>query len=116
MGVPIFNVFIGVLAGIYTTRKAVKNKTNLIVFKQNLRRTAWFCVSILFCICAGSAYIALKDPFTAGNLEGMLQLNFAVTQQIIEAIIIFGGFALLVLQYWIVYITGILTWRLSKQH
>ncbi len=49
--------------------------------------------------CIASATIALLDPYTAGNLEGMLGLSFDVTTSMIVALIIIGGAGLLAVQW-----------------
>lgn len=109
MGVPIFNVFLGIFAGIYAVRKSIIEKKDQNASKKFLKKVAWFCVSILFIVCLGSAYFALSDPFTAGNLEGMLQLNFKITNYMIYGIIAFGGLVLLITQYLVVYLSGLWT-------
>jgi hypothetical protein len=52
-------------------------------------------------ICIASATIALMDNTTAANLEGMLNLNFDVTQVMIIWIIIIGGLFLIIGQYFL---------------
>jgi len=53
-------------------------------------------------ICVSSAFLALLDPSTAANLEGMLRLNFDVTQVMIIALIVVGGGSLLIMHWWMV--------------
>lgn len=59
-------------------------------------------------------HVHLREPFTAANLEGMFQLNFALKNYMIYWIIIAGGSVLLVLQYFIVYLSGILAFKHFK--
>ncbi len=53
-------------------------------------------------ICTSSAFLALRDPTTAANIEGMLCLTFEVTQEMIIALIVVGGAGLLGLHWWLV--------------
>ncbi len=45
--------------------------------------------------------LALTDPYTAGNLEGMLGLGFQVTQPMVLGLILVGGSMLLAAQWWL---------------
>jgi hypothetical protein len=64
--------------------------------------TNLFTTGVMGFICAASAYLALRDPTTAANLEGMLRLQFDVTQGMIIALIVVGGTALLGLHWWLI--------------
>ncbi|MFA5407426.1 MAG: hypothetical protein WC343_01485 [Bacilli bacterium] len=106
MGVPVFNVVMGILLGWYIGRKMkLKNKS----FKQffiTLRRGNLFATAVLIVICIVSASIALNDPYTASNIEGMLNLNFEVTNTMVQSVIIFGGIFLLGTQYLLIRIVA----------
>jgi hypothetical protein len=56
---------------------------------------------ILGGVCIVSASIALVDPSTAHNLQGMLGLSFLVTHGMIIGIILAGGAAILTLDWWL---------------
>ncbi len=99
MGVPVFNVIPGVLAGIYVGRKMKITGQSRDVFKAAMRKTAWFASCALLAVCSLSASIALLDPFTGENLRGMLNLSFEVTKTHIWLVIILGGTTLLLVQY-----------------
>lgn len=99
MGVPVFNIIPGILAGIYFTRKAIYSNSNMLVFKNLMKRIQIIMAIGLTIICACSAYIALNDPFTGVNIKGMLNLPFDVTQVIIWGIILIGGFTMLIIQF-----------------
>jgi hypothetical protein len=98
MGVPVFNVVPGVLAGIYVGRKMKITGQPLAVFKEEMRKIARFSFAVLLSVCFCSAFIALQDPFTGANLRGMLHLNFEVTKTHIGLLITLGGAGLLLLQ------------------
>ncbi|MCJ7694844.1 MAG: hypothetical protein MUO40_05390, partial [Anaerolineaceae bacterium] len=67
-------------------------------FNQLLRRTNWITLAILCMFLVASAIIALLDPYTGMNLQGMLGLNSEVTHGQILLIIVVGGFGLMVTQ------------------
>lgn len=99
MGVPVFNLFLGPIAGWYIGKRSSSNDSEAQLFKRTLRNTNIFCLSLLLLVCISSAVIALSDPTTASNLEGMLNLSFKVTQPMIITLIIVGGCSLLIIQY-----------------
>lgn len=72
----------------------------MIEVKKAAIRIAWFTVGVLLAACITSATLALRDPFTADNLKGMLGLPFEVTQEKIYWLILTGGGALLAMQWW----------------
>jgi len=94
MGVPVFNALLGLPAGFLVGQRLVwrgiTEKAPVIA-----RRTAWFTSGVLGVTCVTSAWLAVQDPYTAGNLEGMLGLNFTVTNGMIWGLILVGGTGLL---------------------
>jgi hypothetical protein len=71
---------------------------------------------ILALVCGASATVALIDPYTADNLEGMLGLSFHVTMPMIVGIILIGGSLLLVMQWWLTKKSVELTYRCLVHH
>jgi hypothetical protein len=98
MGVPVFNIFAGILGGIYTGRKMKFKQKSEPEFKQKLRQTCFFTSGIILLICLASAMLALSDPFTAANLQGMLKLK-EVTPAMIRSLILYGGIGTIIVQY-----------------
>ena len=106
MGVPVINALLGLPAGFLVGQRLVW------IGKPGeaagvARRTAWFTTGVLAVACIASSWLALRDPYTAGNLEGMLGLNFAVTPGMIWGIILVGGAGLLAFNWFI-------TWWMTK--
>jgi len=102
MGVPIFNLAVGALAGIFMGRRFF----HLGVERERLRKAAAefaiFASSIMALISLASAYFATKDiRDTALNLKGMLNLPFVPTDPMIIVLIVVGGIGLILTQYWI---------------
>lgn len=109
MGVPVFNVLLGIPAGILMAGRLVENKTEAAPGTKFASRTAWFTTGVLSLVCLVSAYLALRDTFTAANLEGMLALPFEVTQTMIGALILAGGLGLLVGEWLLTFLTTKIT-------
>jgi positive regulator of sigma E activity len=105
MGVPIFNIFLGIPAGILMAGRLVEYKAEPAQMEKIALRTAWFTTGVLSLVCLASAVLALRDPYTAGNLEGMLALPFEVTQPMIWALILTGGLGLLAGQWLLTFLT-----------
>lgn len=102
MGVPIFNTALAIPAGLIIGRKLAHQPVSAEEIKRLKLRTNLFITGVMAFICVSSAFLALRDPTTAANLEGMLRLNFEVTRGMIIALIIVGGMALLGLHWWLV--------------
>jgi hypothetical protein len=110
-GVPIFNVGLAVPAGFFVGAYLVHQRAELQQVQKAARRSSMVTTFILALVCAASAIIALSDPYTAGNLEGMLGLRFPVTMPMIAGIILVGGVSILALQWWITRKSVELTYR-----
>lgn len=99
MGVPIFNIIPGILAGVYIARKMCIDNKSIKVYKNELKKISIFSFIVLLLMCISSAILALADTSTTSNLEGMFNLNINMTQSIIWYIVIIGGISLLIIQY-----------------
>ena len=106
MGVPVFIVCMGLVAGWYVGRRSHIHGIEKPVFRKLLARTQLWCAFVLFVACLASAYIALSDPYTAQNLTGMLSLSFTLTKGMIWGIVLVGGAAQLFLQWLFVRLTA----------
>ncbi len=99
MGVPVFNVILALPAGLFIGASLAHLNLNPIEEKKKVHQALTFTLLVMGLICSASAFLALRDPTTAANLEGMLRLRFSVTQPMIVALILVGGSALLLLQW-----------------
>lgn len=106
MGVPVFHPFLGIMLGFYVARKSLFFNWTKSKFDKELRKVNITGLTLMFLICVASAFFALSDPYTSGNLEGMLALPFAVTQDMIIILIILGGSCLLIGQYYLTWATA----------
>jgi len=99
MGVPIFNLLLGPLAGFYIGQRIKINGLPGIEAAILIRKTAYFTGGIMFLICFTSGVIALLSPSTPRDLEGMFMRTFTVTWNTVIAVILLGGAALIVGTY-----------------
>lgn len=95
MGVPVFNLLLGVAAGLLLGGRLARTGASAEAVQRLATLASAFTTGVLALACIASAAIALADPYTAANLEGMLGLGFEVTQPMIVALIVVGGAALL---------------------
>lgn len=100
MGVPVFNLVAGVLAGYYwAKRMVIRNELN--EKEKYLKRIPLFTAAITTLICIASATIALLSKSTPYDLQGMFHLKFVVTPVILVGIIVIGGVLLVSIQYFL---------------
>ena len=99
MGVPILVAVLGLPAGILLGGRLARQGATAEQVRGTARHASAFTAAVLAIACTASATIALLDPYTAGNLEGMLGLSFDVTTPMIVALVIIGGAGLLALQW-----------------
>jgi len=113
MGVPIFNIIPGIMAGIFIGRRLYLGKKSMNETKYYIKKTCIFTTAVIIAISAASAFLALKDPIdTAGNLEGMFNIkSFQINTEMIIGLIIIGGLVLAASQYWLTKISAIITFR-----
>ncbi|MCE5258303.1 MAG: hypothetical protein LLG44_04485 [Chloroflexi bacterium] len=112
MGVPLLNVLPGLVAGFYAGRQALLAGWDEPTQRLRLRQVTRFSLAVLAVICAVSAWLALSDPTTGRNLQGMLGLEQEVTRPMLWGIILIGGALLLVLQVILVRLGARLAHRL----
>ena len=99
MGVPVFNVLPGILAAYIIGLNARIGQSSADEYKSKMRRVQWSTLIILSVFLIASAAIALLDPYTGRNLQGMFGLNGEVTRSQIILIIVVGGMGLITIQW-----------------
>jgi len=111
MGIPIFNLIISFISGLYFSRKCnylnLKKTDSYRIIKSVSIFTTIF-IFIIFCI---SGIIAIKDPWTGLNIQGMLHLKNPITKSQIYYIVIFGGLLFLILNYYLTFLISFLTYK-----
>lgn len=101
MGVPVFNLLLAIPAGIYIACRQSSQPSSQAEDQKVFRNTKTLTTLIFGMVCVASAIIALVDPYTAANLEGMFSLNFELTQGMIIGLIVVGGSVVLLLNWWL---------------
>ena len=95
MGLPVFNALLAVPAGFVIGARLASANADIAQVKKMIWGATWFTTGILFLVCAASAFFALSSPSTPDDLQGMLSLNFEVTQPMVIGLIVVGGILLL---------------------
>jgi hypothetical protein len=114
MGFPVFNVFLGLLAGYYFGNRICSNQVQPGKRPKLLNQVSLFTGVIMTLICVSSAIITLTEKTIGANIQGMLGLGFEITKPMILAVIFVGGFGLIVSEYFITKWAIIKTIRLNK--
>ena len=114
MGVPIFNLGLALPAGFILGSRLASQHADEIKLRVVSRRVSEFTTLVLALICAASAMIALVDPFTEANLQGMLALPFDVTRGMVIGLIIVGGVVLLLLNWVLTFASVRITYKFLK--
>jgi hypothetical protein len=99
MGVPVFNAALAVPAGFVVGGKLARKTADWSQVRAAALRMCILTTTVLTCICAASAFIALLSPSTPSDLRGMLGLGFEVTPAMIWGIILVGGAGLLAVNW-----------------
>ena len=106
MGVPLFNFLLGIPIGFFVVRKEKILGTDPKQAKMKLKKAAVFGSILMFAVCLASAFIALRDPYTASGIQGMLSLPFEITKHGLIALITTGGTILTVGEYFLILLTS----------
>jgi hypothetical protein len=100
MGVPVFNLAAGALAGYYWSKRII-NRNELNNSRRDIQRVSLFTSSVTAVVCLTSAIVALLSKSTPEDLKGMFHLNFDITRPLLVSLIIIGGTMLVALQYYL---------------
>ena len=110
MGVPVFNIIPGVIAGIYWTRRLIYNNY-IMNLKSEIYKVLKFTSIVTGFICLISATIALLSKSTPADLKGMFNLPFDISQLMLVSFIFIGGLFLIFFQY---FLTRIIIFKILK--
>lgn len=114
MGVPVFNVALGLPAGFFVGRGLAHSGAGTARMQRVASQAAIFTTSVLGLVCIASAWFALASPSTASDLQGMLGLPFQVTPAMIIALILIGGAGILGMEWWITVLSVKHTYQVSS--
>lgn len=114
MGFPVFNIFMGIVAGFYYGKRINYNKIPFPESKKLTQKVPLFTGFIMTFVCVSSASLALMEKTIGKELQHMLGLTFEVTHEMIWGIILIGGLSLILGQYFITKIT--ITMTINEQN
>jgi len=95
MGLPVFNAFLGLLAGYYFGNRICFNKIKSERQPKLLNQVSLFTGVIMTLVCISSGFLAIYDNGAAGMIQDVLGLNFEVTRSMLWGIVLIGGFILI---------------------
>lgn len=110
MGVPVFNLVLGIIAGFYWVKRLIY-LNEPVDFKTEIYRVSLFSSMVTGLICLLSATVALMSESTPSDLKGMLHLPFNISHIILIGFIVTGGLFLIFVQYYLVRITMLKTFQ-----
>jgi hypothetical protein len=114
MGFPVFNIFAGIMAGVYQGRKMYHFKAGMEETEYRVNKTCWLTMIGMAATCIGTTLMVFKDvEDTAGNLEGMFHLSFEVTPLMILAVTVAGGMLLIISQFWLTKKAAMIAYKLK---
>jgi hypothetical protein len=105
MGLPVFNTFLGLLAGYYFGNRICINKVESEKHPKLINQVSMFAGLIMTFVCISSGFLAIYDNGAAGMVQDVLGLNYEVTRTMLWGIVLIGGIILI--------ITNILLTRLT---
>jgi hypothetical protein len=113
MGVPIFNFALCIAAGVYIARKMHFAGADEETRRRAFKRMAGFCAGVMVFICCLITLWAIVGRMIGYEFETPW-LTITFTVPIFFAVVLSGGAALVLLQYWLTIAAAKVTFRLSR--
>ena len=114
MGVPLFNIGVGVSAGVFIALKLNSSNAYEHECKQKIKKCAFFTAAVLTFVCCLSGFWAIIGGLVGSEFEiGAISFNFTV--KIIITLTLAGGLVLALLQYWLTKAAAATTLRLKNR-
>jgi hypothetical protein len=95
MGLPVFNTFLGLLAGYYFGNRICFNKVETEKRPKLINQVSIFAGLIMTFVCISSGVLAIYNNGAAGMIHDVLGLSFDVTRPMLWGIVLFGGLILI---------------------
>ena len=100
MGLPLGNVLLGVVAGIYFGRRMHHAGLEETLLKQGISAAARFAAFVTGSLTLFVGILSLFDPFASASLESMLGLQRGtITRPLLIAVVFLATVVLVLLQY-----------------
>lgn len=97
MGFPVFNVFLGILAGYYFANRICYKKVKIDEYPKLINQVTLITGLIMLLVCISSGFLALMDYGAAGMIKDLLGLDFEVSNSMMWGIVIIGGLVLILI-------------------
>ena len=101
MGVPLFNVLLGALAGFYSGRRAHHFGLAADETGRMAQLTALFAAGVLGLACVAAMTLAACSPSTPADIAGLLGLGFKPAMDMILGVAAALGAGLVLVEYWL---------------
>lgn len=101
MGVPIFNLFPGIIGGYYVGLCLRHKNADESLVNDYAHKTAIFSMVVLAGICVLSLCIAYLDASLSANIQGLFNLEKSIGKTTILILSGFGGVILVALEYYL---------------
>ena len=112
MGLPILNLALGTVAGVYAARKMHFTGADEGRRKQAFKKTAVFSALVMVFMCCLITLWAIAGKMIGARVETPL-LSFTFTVPIFTAVVLTGGTILVLLQYWLTLTAAKITIKLA---
>lgn len=109
MGLPVFNAFLGMLAGYYFGNRICFNKVESEKHSKQINRVSMFAGLVMTFVCISSGFLAIYDNGAAGMIQNVLGLRFEITRSMLWEIVLIGGLILILTTILLTRITMIKT-------
>jgi hypothetical protein len=109
MGLPVFNAFLGLLAGYYFGNRICFNKIESEKLPKLINQVSIFSGLIMTFVCISSGFLAIYDNGAAGMIQDVLGLSFKVTSPMLWGIVLIGGLILILVNVFLARYTMIKT-------
>jgi hypothetical protein len=116
MGFPVFNAFLGLIAGFYSGHWILFNKIPSEKHSKIINRVLLITGLIMFLFCISSGFIGLAGEGVGTDVQNMLRLKFEVTRTILWAITLIGGISLIILTIVLTKLSLIITINCKSLH
>lgn len=100
MGLPILNLVLGIVGGVYIARKMHIIGAGEEESKQAFKKTAFFCAVVMVLMCCLITLWAIAGQMIGSRFETAV-LSFTFTVPIFSVVVLSGGAVLVLFQYWL---------------
>jgi hypothetical protein len=97
MGFPVFNAFLGIIAGYYYSHRILFQKITSAEHYKLINQVSLSTGLIMLLICISSGFIALAGEGVGKDVQNMIGLRSEVTKSMILGITLIGGISLIII-------------------